>query len=231
MTSRSYDRNTEPEQFEAQCQENTAHHERVIQADYERLVKAGVPEKYIYVMQVNSGGGEGDLYAFNDKNRVDRQLNCVKRGATVVCSPDVFLFSVVDLRDRISIRTRLCDEYFEDALIDRMLATIEGRMLVFDRETEPDLFEEHCYLNERLHNNLIMIAKDCLIKKKQVEPQFIRVLKEWRDPTIMPRLNQLIEWNAWSQRDAAIREVRFTKQQVTYPDIYVFTCVDVREHK
>lgn len=125
--SYAIDRNMEPAKFFALCDENLRRHLHVIHESHGRLTKSGVPEKYIFVIQANSDDGgrkEGDIFAYTNKERLEETLHSVRNGAQVCCSPDVFNFICVDVRDHVSMARHINTDYFSETWFNDMVADI-----------------------------------------------------------------------------------------------------------
>lgn len=123
-----YHREREPEKFYALCDENLALHEKAIKESYDRLIEAGVPEKFIFVINANGPydpSKQGDLFAYRNKTRLNETLNSVRTGAQVCCSPDVFVFLCVDIRDQEFMSRYLDSSYFRAKWFKEMYADIQ----------------------------------------------------------------------------------------------------------
>lgn len=124
----TYHKLADPVKFYAQCDENLAMHEKAIKKSYDRLVEAGVPEKFIFVINANGdydSGKSGDLFAYSNKMRLNETLNSVRNGAMVCCSPDVFIFLCADIRDEAFMSRYLNASYFSAKWFKEMYAEIQ----------------------------------------------------------------------------------------------------------
>lgn len=112
-------RDEEPEKFFALCDENLRLHRRVIQESHDALREAGVPEEYIFVIQVNRDDREreqgGGITPYAKQDKLERDLELVKRRARLCHSPDVFIFLCVDVRDQVSMACHINTDYFSQA--------------------------------------------------------------------------------------------------------------------
>ena len=128
--SYSVDRREEPDKFYALCDENRRNHEQRIEETRAVLIEAGVPEKYIFVIQANRGENgtpeAGDLFAYSNKARLAEALGSIKECAYVCCSPDVFDFLCTDVRDTIFMSRYLYPWYFSEDWFIGMVAAITG---------------------------------------------------------------------------------------------------------
>lgn len=108
-------RNEEPEKFFALCDENLRLHRKVIGESYEALKEKGVPEKYIFVVQVNRDdpSKQGDIFAYTNQDRLEETLHSVRSGAEVCLSPDVFIFICCDVRDEDTMAHHINRNYFK----------------------------------------------------------------------------------------------------------------------
>lgn len=123
-----YHREREPEKFYALCDENLALHEKAIKESYDRLIKVGVPEKFIFVINANGPydpSKQGDLFAYSNKTRLNEMLNSVRTSAQVCCLPDVFVFLCADIRDQEFMSRYLDSSYFRAKWFKEMYADIQ----------------------------------------------------------------------------------------------------------
>ena len=115
----------EPEAFARQCEKNYALHRRRIDEDVAKLNRQGVPDKYICIINANrtkpDEARRGTLIDYKDKEDLERALRFVRDCAQLCQSPDVHIFTAVDLRDRRSIRRHIDEPYMGDGFIDAML--------------------------------------------------------------------------------------------------------------
>lgn len=129
MTEEAYfvARDEEPEKFFALCDENLRLHRQVIQESHDALREAGVPEEYIFVIQVNRDDGgrkQGDITPYAKQDKLERDLELVKRRARLCHSPDVFIFLCVDVRDQATMGRHIDTDYFSEAWFNDMVADI-----------------------------------------------------------------------------------------------------------
>ena len=120
----TYDKRENPEAFNALCDTNRLMNEADIQESYQKLVEAGVPEKYIFVIQANRDDNlkRGDLFSYSNKARLEETLSCIKESASICCSPDVFIFLCVDVRDQEAMAKYLNRAYFQENWFKEMIA-------------------------------------------------------------------------------------------------------------
>lgn len=83
-------RDIEPEEFYALCDENLRLHRKAIQESYDLLKEKEVPDKYIFVIIANRYENpykEGDIFAFTDQKRLESQLSFVREHVLFCLSP------------------------------------------------------------------------------------------------------------------------------------------------
>jgi hypothetical protein len=118
------DRRKDLLKFDALCEENRRLHQEAIAESYARLVDAGVPEQYIFVIQANRDDPQkkGDLFSYSNKQRLEETLGSVQRDAQMCFSPDVFVFLCTDVRDQTFMAQYLDSQYFEQTWFKEMIA-------------------------------------------------------------------------------------------------------------
>ena len=223
-----YDKTINPDMFERQCELNAQQHRRDVETGFNTLHNAGVPRRYICVIQTNRFDLNGDLYLASDTQRLETELQWVRKHANrVYIEEDVYRFVCVDLRSRVAIRSCLSPFYFPDHLLDELLASVEGRTLTYNRQTQPDEFTRQCQLNEQRHMNEISVTHKALMAQG-VPDRYIAILE-------VPRLNERRTGNMrlyntlyTLQEEWEVTHSYF--DECTYPSSERYVCVDLRDH-
>lgn len=231
IVAECYHKAMDPRGFARKCAMNRQLHMDAIARTRDELLISGVPERYIYVLQKNRCNLFGTLWALSDTASVERELDFIKNHASAVFVPDVYVFMCVDLRDQTTLRRYLSENYFHYSLIEEQLATIDGRTLVFDRETQPDAFDTQCDNNERRAH--ITITKQCKALKKQgVDDTHITVVIHTpaNKYHYMRSTCHYVRSTSKARIEELVQTARHYDAQCYFPDPYTYTCVDIREH-
>ena len=115
------------EKFYALCDENLRQHQKVIQESYDTLIKNGVPEKYIFVINANRDDDEqqGDLFAYNNKERLEEVLYFIRNYAKRCHSPDIYFHLCVDVREYGPMSQYIDEFYFAADWFQEMVNAIK----------------------------------------------------------------------------------------------------------
>jgi|WetSurMetagenome_2_1015567.scaffolds.fasta_scaffold85820_2 hypothetical protein len=222
-TERSYSKEKEPDLFYERCKSHYLRDKRHIEESRAALLKDGVPEKYIFVCQTNRHDKLGDIYPYNDKERVENQLNSIRDASPpIVALPEgAFRFVCVDLRDRGRI-LELCTFSYIKEVLDEYLADVEGRTLEFDKQKDPSSFRNQRMLNRLTASNVIAIQ----YKKLKVNcPRFnIFVAHTKRND---PLKGELIPYTDKGRVFHAINTSDKGATVCHYPADDIFTCLDI----
>lgn len=223
-TERSYSKEKEPDLFYERCKSHYLRDKRHIEESRAALLKDGVPEKYIFVCQTNRHDPLGDIYPYDDKERVEKQLNSIRDAPPpIVALPEgAFRFVCVDLRDRGRI-LGLCSFCYIKDVLDEYLADVEGITLEFDKQKDHSAFR-----NQKLHNrtkasNVIAIQYDKLIETGSCEQHIFVAHTKRNDPLkgeLIPFTdqNRIIHAIITSDKGATVCH---------YPADDIFTCLDI----
>jgi hypothetical protein len=223
-TERSYSKEKEPDLFYERCKSHYLRDKRHIEESRAALLKDGVPEKYIFVCQTNRHDPLGDIYPYDDKERVEKQLNSVRNAPPpIVALPEgAFRFLCVDLRDRDWILGLCTFGHIKDVL-DEYLADVEGRTLEFDKQKDHTAFRNQRILNRLTASNVIAIQYEKLMETGSCEQHIFVAHTKRNDPL----KGELIPFTDKKRITHAIETSDKGATVCHYPADDIFTCLDI----
>jgi len=123
----SYNKAKEPELFYAITNQQYQSNKRFLEEESQRLVKAGVPLKYIHVIQANRDDPQrnGDFFAYSNQDYLEKALTHTRYKARMVYDPEVYQYACVDLRDREEVRQHI-GSCVPDELLDQVLKELDA---------------------------------------------------------------------------------------------------------
>jgi hypothetical protein len=225
-TERGYSKEKEPDLFYERCKSLYQRDRGHIETARNALLEKDVPEKYIFVCQTNRSNKEGDIFPYDDNERVEGQLNFIRDFSprAIVQPEGAYRFTCVDLRDRTSI-LEICTFPYIEKILDEGLADIETRTLEFDKQKDYQGFRNQRWLNRTKARNMVSIQYAKLKKQTGSPDEHIFVAHTKRNDPL--KKGELISYSDKERLFETIATIDEGASVCHYPPDDIFTCLDI----
>lgn len=225
-TERGYSKEKEPDLFYERCKTLYQRDRGHIETARNALLEKGVPEKYICVCQTNRDDKKGDIFPYNNNERVEEELNFIRDFSprAIVQPEGAYRFTCVDLRDRTAI-LEICTFAYIEQILDEYLADIETMTLEYDNQKDYQGFRNQRWLNRTQTRNGVAIQYAKLKKQTGSPDEYIFVAHTKRNDPL--KKDELI---AYSDRERLFKAIDAIDEDATicyYPPDDIFTCLDI----